>query len=211
MRRVLIGLCVAAVVLLVVGFVFRSRTATPPAVVEHAERASQGDQPLFAQRKGPPTAQVLATAPERTVRDKKRRDELRARIYRAFGQALPVEGDAATGIAPNQPKLGKKYVQNRIRDDFVPLAKECYEAALERSPELSGTMVLELTIVGDQSVGGVVDSVRLAEESNLADPELSECMRQSMMSMSFVPPETGGVTTVRYPFVMNQSDAGTQG
>jgi hypothetical protein len=140
---------------------------------------------------------------------------MREKIYRAFGRPPPspnlrrgVPPGSAPITAPPQT-LDKKYIQDRIREDFVPLAKECYEAALERDESLAGKMIIEFTIVGDGSVGGVVDSANLLEESTLAESELSLCMRESMMSMSFEPPESGGMTTVRYPFVFRQDDTNT--
>ncbi len=138
---------------------------------------------------------------------------MREKIYRAFGRALPSSGTAPSATkgshAPLQ-KLDKKYIQERLREDFKPPAKECYEAALERDKSLAGKMVIEFTIVGDESVGGTVDSATLPDESTLVESDLSMRVRQSLLSMSFAPPENGGMTTVRIPFFLapREPDAG---
>lgn len=166
------------------------------------------------------TAPAPSAAP-RTLKDRKHRDEVRERIYAAFGEAPP-----GTPKAPNPPSsvpspplappptpgskpkgsLAKEYIQKRIREDFLPLAKECYEAALERDPELGGKLTVNFEIVGDESVGGIVESAELSDDSDIRDEEFMYCMRESMLSMSFEPPKGGGSVTVTYPFLFSNED-----
>jgi hypothetical protein len=154
-----------------------------------------------------------------TTRDRALRDEFRKRIQQALANAAasgaarseaPPAGAPAPSASAESPKLDADYIRQRVREDFVPLAKQCYEAALERAPDAGGKLVLQFTIVGDARVGGLVDSVELGRGTTLEDPKLVECMRESMMSMAFKPPPSGGMVTVVYPFVLSPepSDAG---
>jgi hypothetical protein len=103
------------------------------------------------------------------------------------------------------PRLDREYIQRRVKDDLVPLAVECYDSTLESDSELEGRLVMSFSIVGDEDVGGVVDEVVLAEESDLKHEGLTECMRESMYSMTFEPPEGYGSVRVTYPFVFERA------
>ncbi len=169
-------------------------------------------------RSSPSSAKTASPAPvrKRTLKDRERRDDLRRRIYAAFGeepppqearrQARPKPAPLAQAPAAARGSLDKQYIQDRIREDFVPLAKECYEAALERDPKLGGKLKIDFEIVGDESVGGVVESAELSEDSEIQDEEFMYCMRESMLSMSFEPPKGGGSVSVTYPFSFSSGE-----
>jgi hypothetical protein len=146
---------------------------------------------------------------------------VRERIYRALGQTPPAPsgspGEArrpltwpstpARGRAPRVPgdagKLDAAYIRSRIQQDFMPLAKECYEAALERAPGLRGKLVFSFVIIGDEAVGGIVESAEIDPSSTLTDAELGYCLRESLLSVSFDPPPESGVVSVTYPFMFS--------
>jgi hypothetical protein len=172
-----------------------------------------------------PTSSSTRAAParplQRTIRDRRTRDDVRERIYAAFGEVPPERHRPRAGTAaPGRTSSGEnlraaaasadagplepEYIKARIREDFVPLAKECYEAALERDPKLAGKMVFWFEIVGDEGVGGVVESADLVEGSTLDEAELTTCMRESLLSISFEAPRGSGRVTVKYPFDLSQ-------
>ena len=62
-----------------------------------------------------------------------------------------------------------------------------------------------ISIVGDEDIGGVVDEVALGEDSEIKHPELLECLRESMYSVTFEPPEGYGTVRVTYPIVFAQA------
>lgn len=143
-----------------------------------------------------------ATPPRKTERDRARSDALRLALRergRSHGGGRPPT--PAEGEGPQPAELDKDYIQARIKDDLVPLATECYESVLEDDPELAGKMVMTFQIVGDEEVGGVVDAAEVDPSSTLRNPAMDECMRESMMSLSFEPPKGGGTVSVTYPFV----------
>ncbi len=142
----------------------------------------------------PPEAALKAAA-----RDRQRRDALRAKIQKA--QRARTRTPAAE--APDEQargKLDEDYIQARIKDDLLPLAEECYELAREEDPALGGTLVLEFTIVGEPDLGGIVEETGVDPRSTITHPDMVTCMQESMMSLSFAPPEDGGSVLVRYPF-----------
>jgi hypothetical protein len=90
---------------------------------------------------------------------------------------------------------------------MFPLLRQCYENALAQRPELAGKLVLTFTIVGDPSVGGVVEDADFDEESDLQDPEMETCVRESLMTLIFdKPPDGGGFVTVKYPVLFSPDD-----
>jgi hypothetical protein len=97
-------------------------------------------------------------------------------------------------------ELPKEYLRRRVREDLIPLAQECYDSELEDDEALAGKLVFQFRIVGEPDVGGIVEDAQLAPESDIQHAELVECMSESLMSMSFDPPENGGVMEVTYPF-----------
>jgi hypothetical protein len=95
--------------------------------------------------------------------------------------------------------LDREYIQKHIRENFFPLAKDCYESLLASQPKAGGLVEIHMTLVGDESVGGVVDSLELGEKSTMKDPEFLDCVSESMLSMVFEPPPEHGWVTVVYP------------
>lgn len=139
--------------------------------------------------------------------DRVARDLARKRIYRALGRPFPDSGASPqTHARASGPTLDKDYIQERIHEDFYPLAGTCYEAALELDPKLAGRLVLSFVIVGDESVGGIVESVEIDPSTTIAGDELLYCMRESLLSLVFEPPKGGGSVTVTYPFELSPDD-----
>lgn len=160
-----------------------------------------------------PASSESAASSKHDADDERDRDAAGKRIAEAIarrnaGASTPTPPDRSNIPEPERPLpgLGKEYIRDLIKDDFVPLAKECYENALERDPELGGRMIFEFTIMGDESVGGIVDGATLTEDSDFSDPDTVECVRESLMSVIFEPPEGGGTVQVTYPFVFESSD-----
>lgn len=150
----------------------------------------------------PSSAGATASAPPpKTVRDAQRSESIRIALRDRLGDGggAPAERDDDEA-AEDMGTLDKDYIRARIQEDLVPIAKECYESALEDDPKLAGKIVMQFGIAGDDEVGGVVDEASVDPSSTLTHPALGECMRESMMSLSFPAPEGGGRVAVTYPF-----------
>lgn len=182
--------------------------AAPPAESKAAESKAAAPSKASASAEPParapaPTAKAPAPTPAdddaSRARDRARRDALRQQIEAAQRARTQRKADE-----PSDPEavgeLPKEYIRERVREDLVPLALECYTSALEDDEELAGRLVFQFRIVGEPDVGGIVDDAQIAPESDIQHAELQECMRESLMSMSFDPPENGGAVDVTYPF-----------
>lgn len=161
-----------------------------------------------------------------SIRDRKVRDEVRRRIYAARSETPPepqgarrgagtIDGRADGGAEPGsqssgatsrEPGLDAAYIRQVVRDDFAPMAKQCYESALAQNPKLSGKLVVFFTIVGDEKVGGIVESAEIADGTTIEDERLQQCFTESMMTVAFKPPRKGGKVTVKYPFTLTNDD-----
>jgi hypothetical protein len=145
------------------------------------------------------------------VLDRAHADSVRAALAAGWSATMPEpptparptsgyrEMPSGSDLASDAESPLISYVRHVMRDDYVPLARQCYDAMLERSPRIKGRISAFLVIVGDPRVGGVVESVAIDDEqTTLVDPEFRTCIRESLMSIAFDAPP-GGRLTVGYP------------
>jgi hypothetical protein len=146
------------------------------------------------------------------VLDRAKRDQLREAIWRSLGEEAPDAAPPAKpayvlpelppwpeGPSDSGPGIEPKYIQERVRKEFFPVALKCYTDMTDRIPDAGGSVVLAFDIVGNQNIGGIVEQVDVLNKSTLRDPQFVECMRQSFLSVTFPPPKGGGWVTVGYP------------
>jgi hypothetical protein len=178
----------------------RPQVAVAPQVIEATPPIPAPTPPEVIREPAPRRAQ--ANRPNRMTRDVKR-EQIWSALARehqlapaAPGSAAPDEKDAA-----KLPALDREYIRSAITEQLLPVAIECYESTLEDDPKLAGKIVVEFTIVGVEEVGGVVEDASIvAEESTLDSEFVRECMRESLMAVTFEPPTDGGQVQVKYPF-----------
>ena len=84
-----------------------------------------------------------------------------------------------------------------MNEDLMPLVDECYALARETQPELTGLLVLDVEMIGDEDIGGVVESAGLGKDSELVDPSLVECVQESLLSVTLPPPPEGGKDSIQ--------------
>ena len=146
--------------------------------------------------------------------DRKRRDELLEVLRAMYGDGAPeVRGasapnahQASRSFAREDVDLGK-FIQDRVRTDFMPLGMSCYTAALAKDPALGGKVMIKFRIVGDPDIGGVVDEAEIDRDaSTLGDRGFLECLSESMQSVVFEGLPYGGYVTVHYPFEFSPDD-----
>ncbi len=208
-RTVLVVLIGA--LLLVLGFVFwlgatgGGTSNLPRADAAPATTASERPAEKHADGDGGAAAAIA-----QTVRDRKVRDELRRRIL--AGWAAEGTGDQATAARegrfvprPNADGTGidPKYIQEVVRSDLFPMAKQCYEELLARKPDAGGRIEMSFTIAADADLGGIVEDAEVAETSGIKDEKMTTCMRESLSTLAFPPPAHDGVVTVKYPIVFS--------
>jgi hypothetical protein len=213
-RLVLMGL---VLVLVIAGIFWLKRRANEDLAVPGAKPGASDETETNTEIDTTPRTEEIVIdaslaprdgASDKLVRDRAERDKLRERIYRSLGVVPPTNSRSLppSNLAREAGTMDPAYIQARIRKDFFPLARQCYEAALERDAAAAGKLVMSFNIVGDEEVGGIVEAADSTEDSTLTDPELLYCMRESMLSMSFEPPKQGGSVTVVYPFVFSPDE-----
>lgn len=79
-----------------------------------------------------------------------------------------------------------------LNKDFLPLSDECIADALARAPELAGELSIEFELVIDEELGAVIETVDIAEENEVHDLQLQECVRESLLSMVLSPGAADG-------------------
>jgi hypothetical protein len=207
-RRILAVLGGAALLALAAFFFLRGKPVEPARAKAGAEaRATAG---TVTER---PSARGGASAAEaRRARDAMREQILEALRRRAAADPSKAPGGRATtgGGDEDEPPHGRydpEYIRANMREDMFPLIKQCYGDALERQPKLAGNLVLKFSIVGDPSVGGVIEDADFADESDIHDDEMRTCVRESLMTLTLdKPPEGGGKVTVTYPIAFSPGD-----
>jgi hypothetical protein len=130
--------------------------------------------------------------------DPQKRAEILRELLSMWRPDANAPGTGATSLPPvtgqqrfrttNDVETATRFIEERIRNDFVPMAKGCYNDFLRRKPEAEGNVVVGFEIMGDESVGGVVNSAEIRDESTLRDPSLETCLRESFLSVYFDPP-----------------------
>jgi hypothetical protein len=190
------------IVTLAVFLIFRRRSSRAPTPAPvHVAAGTTRDE--TAARGAAAASAARLEEERRKLAARNRRDSLRDDIYRGLGKRPPDVTEKAPGkrtLPGSSPvPLDRKYIQERIREDFVPLAKVCYDALLAQKPTARGKVVFSFAIVGDAETGGIVEFVELDDGTTLSDPEFAYCVTESLLSVSFVPPPKDGWVTITYP------------
>src|SRR5690606_5827957 len=86
------------------------------------------------------------------------------------------------------------YVKRMMQEQFTPLAGECYDQLLDRTPFVEGNVTLRFSIMGDPAVGGVVVDVGFGRGTTLNDTEFVTCVRESLYAVVFDAPPKGNST-----------------
>ena len=98
-------------------------------------------------------------------------------------------------VKPETPPVD----HNKIRDVISASSKKmrsCYEAALNRTPDLTGKVVIEWEIIKD----GKVQAAKV-KESDIKDKEMEKCLVTMVEGLKFAPPPKDQIELVRFPFV----------
>lgn len=153
-----------------------------------------------------------AAAVERTVRDRAVRDDVRRRIWTAWNARGPAVAPPGADplhapIPARDEPLDAEYLRARIREDFIPMARVCYDSFLIRHPNVGGRVIMDFTLVAESNVGGVVDEADVhgpevdggPARDEVWDREFLTCLRESMLTVAFRAPPQSGRLRVRYP------------
>lgn len=170
--------------------------------------------------------QTTPAPPGATDKNVARYEELRGRLNRARETRIAGDGETARearladsdenpNASPVVPRplgsLDKEYIQKQIKE-IVPLVAECYELALHSNPDLQGRVVVEIKLIGEEDIGGLIESSRVVEEdSDVTEPSFLECVRETMYAVELDAPEGGGSVVIKYPLNFASSPPESEG
>lgn len=119
----------------------------------------------------------------------------RGRMSGVEGKLGKREVNIAAGAPLIMGSLDKEVIRRVIQSRRTKVAY-CYEKALLQNPNLSGKVVIQLTIGGD----GKVQLARV-KESTIGNEAVESCVQKVMAELRFPAPQGGGVVVVTYPFL----------
>lgn len=186
------------------GSIERAKT---PTAYQQPIGSEDPDPTALSQAKAHADARADARELERARRDAMYERILeRQKLQRRSPSASPGGGDQdpATRRDDDEPagddelmnRIGPEHAETvkTIQRELLPLVDECVQLAKDRGQPTTGMLAIEVSAVGDEEVGAVVEEVGFPEVNELRDPELLECVRESSLAMSLPPPPEGGRT-----------------
>ena len=224
---IVIGAIVMAVATMGAGFFLALSTGgadSPPPVEVRAQAAKVAEPPSVAVPAAPAAATEPSIQPSiqpsvspdhapGSKHNRMARDLEREQIWSALGRKHKLEPAAPGSAAPTEktaaelPPLDPQYIRSAIEEQLVPVAEECFESALADDPKLAGTIFTDFTLIGSEDVGGVVEEAAIrADESTLESEFVRECIRESLMAVTFEPPPDGGRVEVSFTFEFSPED-----
>jgi hypothetical protein len=85
-----------------------------------------------------------------------------------------------------------EYIADIYREQLGPMTRACFDAAKARRPDAGGMVLLRYVVVAAPNVGGIVEDATI-DESTLDDPELEQCIHESVLTLTFDrAPDRGG-------------------
>lgn len=125
----------------------------------------------------------------------------------------PAAPDEQAG-APDEPSLPplppeswtslpEEYIGEIVRDQLIPAAESCYEDIAEAG--LRGALTLKVGVIGDEEIGGIIDSIEINQENTSIQGEIIDCVQLAAYEMEFEPPEEGQ-SLVEFEFSLEFSD-----
>jgi hypothetical protein len=210
-----------------------ARVAGPRAQVEEVEvkdRSAAESEPAAAVAKAEPSKRVRSKQDREAMRRKI------VEAMQAHGSAAtdddgePSNAESGAGRKAGEPNLPEGEAKKRpddeaptpgslidrtgnhghmvkvMNEELMPLVDECYALARETQPELTGMLVLNVEMIGDEDIGGVVESAGLGPDSEIVDPALVECVHESLLSITLPPPPEGGKSAIQMQMLLEPED-----
>jgi hypothetical protein len=187
-----------------VGIVGAGPAADDAAAAAGERRAAQARITVQAPDRERAAAGAIEEVAEKPAPDpeaRARRDRARTRILEALARRdatpPPTRDDASDPSRPASGTIedrigGRDALVAALDDDFMPLADECIADARARDPSLQGVLAIELSVIADEEIGAVVDTVDFPASGEVHDALLHECIRETTLSTILPPPPEGG-------------------
>lgn len=110
---------------------------------------------------------------------------------------LHPDAPGASEAGPPRTTLSAQTIRMVIRGNIYQV-EACYEAALQRQPQLRGTVTVRFLIQDD---GHVSEATVIS--TTAPDGDLDACITGAVRTFRFTPPDGGGQVSVTYPFTLD--------
>jgi RNA polymerase sigma factor (sigma-70 family) len=180
-------------------------TATATAVEPATATASKPAGPTpRVRRLADPADRERLLAAIRTARDRRIASRNAAAAAAAAAPATPTPAPAADGDGTDS-----LYITTAL-NDIQPLMAQCYDSARERDPYITGAIRLDFTVEGEAEIGGLVTHNEIVEDgTTVTDPEMRECLHETMYALEMPPPSSGQLR-IDYTFAFTHVRGGAE-
>jgi hypothetical protein len=156
------------------------------------------------------------------MHDPAKREEMRRRLLAAIASAGSAEAEPSAkperGAGAPAPRGQRetndieefgRFIAQAIREDFMPMARECAKELSARKPDAGGSARVAFELLGDTKIGGVVNSAEIdPDKSTIHDTQFETCVRESLYGVYFDPPPAGGRATLNFDVKLDSGGEG---
>lgn len=160
--------------------------SSPPETEKPTAATSSGatTEPGVATGQGAAAGSGAATEP--SAEPANTGDESPAAKAQRLREALMVVAGGAGG-GEGQPDAvaagSERYVAGLLEEVVAPVVGACYENLLETEPQATGSIVLKLSLLGNESLGAVFVDVGFDGKSTLTQSSFRACLSDSLMAL----------------------------
>lgn len=128
---------------------------------------------------------------------------------RALREAGVTGAGGAAGGGGAAAEVSKEDLQASV-DEVLPMLAECFEMAGEVVRSEGGTLVAELIVGSEPEVGTIIEEASFLQDRSaphmLGDPDFTECIHETLMSVEMPPLAAGGQLVIHYPFTFSSDE-----
>jgi RNA polymerase sigma-70 factor (ECF subfamily) len=149
-------------------------------------------RPVSEQRAAERTAMLAAIASARKARE--HRTAAPARPPATLGSPITSGSDDSTGtVLDLQDKTGDTSDwAKRALGTLNHMLGQCYDLGLAEDRNLAGIVTLRFTLVGEPSVGGLLERVEIVDaETTISQKTIRDCLTQQLYALELDPPPDG--------------------
>lgn len=168
-----------------------SMATAGPSVTAAATDARTPLRPVSEHRAAERAAMLAAIASAREAHDHRTAAPLRAPA--TLGAPTTTGGDSTGTVLDIQDKTGDTSDwSKRALSTIDHMLGQCYDLGLAEDPNLSGTVTIQFTLVGEPGVGGLLEHVEIVDAgTTITQQTIRDCFTQQLYALELDPPPDG--------------------